>query len=91
MKAINPGLLKFKGLICIQASYPSAECCDASLESKGRGRFGGMVKPADEDFINGDKIIDSTASSHGHRGLSSIKDYFSDCFAIVTNRLKLGL
>jgi len=46
MKAINPRLLKLKGLICIEASYPSADRWHASLESKGRGRFGGMVKPA---------------------------------------------
>lgn len=90
MKEINVRLLKLKRSSCTPSSSPSANCLDSSLESKDRSRCGGGVKPAGSDFVNAEKTTDSTASSYGCRVLSSIKDYFSDCFAVVTNHLKLG-
>lgn len=51
MKAINIRLLKLKGSSCIPSSSPSADCLGSSLESKGRSRCGGVVKPAGSDFV----------------------------------------
>lgn len=69
----------------------SAETWGTSSESRGRNRSGVTVKLSDHNFLSNSEKLLITDFSRCPRVLSSITDYFNDCFAIVVNLLKLGL